>query len=728
MIRVYAVLVLLVALVCSSTLAQESNLNTFKIKVHDEETKQAVAGVTVSIKDSEISTVTDTNGVAQLSNIANGDQTIVIFSAGYETKELTFTFPLVDQSEKLVSIKVNNEIEEVLITSTRTGREIDDVPTRVEAIDEEEVEEKSNMRSSNVSMLLNESTGIKVQQTSATSYTQSIRIQGLDGRYTQILKDGFPAFGGFSGSLSLLDIPPLDLKQVEIIKGPSATFYGGGAIAGVVNFISREPEEKPVTSMIFNQTSARGTDFSIFNSRRFNRVGYTFLGSINYQKEYDVDDDDFTELPRTNSFNLNPRLFFYLDDKTRLMVGNSTTYQKREGGDIFAIRNQSDELHQYIELNNSLRNITTLQFDRDYSQGRKIVARQSIAFFNREIEIPNYLFKGRQFNSYTDISYFHPIKEHALVFGFNAVYDRFKEDTNGIDLTRRNETRRTFGGYAQDSFNITEKLSMEAGFRLDHVKDYGFFSLPRVSLLYRFTDHLSSRFSVGLGYKAPSIFTEEAETLVFQNVLPIGNSLKAERSRGGTFDVNYRNTIGEKFSYSLNQMFFYTEIKDPLVLLSSSTNLYSFINSDQPIKSSGFETNVRLSYDIVKLFAGYTFTNAKAKYLTGNQILPLTPKSKINSALLFEKEADYKIGLEAYYTSNQYLSNRFRTRPYWVLGAFGEKTFGKFSLFLNAENFTDTRQSRFSTVVFPPHQTPTFSEIYTHTEGRIINGGIKVRL
>ena len=101
------------------------------------------------------------------------------------------------------------------------------------------------MRSANVSMVLSESTGIKVQQTSATSNTQSIRIQGLDGRYTQILKDGFPSFGGFSGSISLLDIPPLDLKQVEIIKGPSATFFGGGAIAGVVNFISKEPGEGP---------------------------------------------------------------------------------------------------------------------------------------------------------------------------------------------------------------------------------------------------------------------------------------------------------------------------------------------------------------------------------------------------------------------------------------------------------------------------------------------------
>ncbi|HRH44221.1 MAG TPA: TonB-dependent receptor, partial [Pyrinomonadaceae bacterium] len=543
-----------------------------------------------------------------------------------------------------------------------------------------------------------------------------------------ILKDGFPAFGGFSGSLSLLDIPPLDLKQVEIIKGASSTFYGGGAIAGVVNFISKEPEEKPVTNLILNQTSALGTDFSLFRTQKFELVGYSFLGSVNYQKEYDVDDDNFTELPLTKSFNLNPRIFFYPDDKTRLLIGNSTTYQNRKGGDVFVIRGKSNNLHQYFENNNSFRNITTFQFDRELSNGRHIVVKQSLAFFNREIAIPNYIFNGRQFNSYTDLSYFHPIKKHTLVFGFNAVYDQFREKQIVANLNKRDETRTTVGGYVQDSFDLTNKFSIEAGFRVDAVKNYGTFALPRISLLYKFTDNLSSRVSFGLGYKTPSIFTEEAETLLFENVLPIGNTLKAEKSRGGTFDVNYKKAIGEKFSFAVNQMFFYTEIEKPLVLNPNLNGTFTFSNADQSVKSSGFETNVRASYDIVKLFAGYTFTNAKARYLSGNQILPLTPKSKINSALLFEKESNFKTGIEAYFTSSQFLSNRSRTRPYWVLGIFGEKTFGKYSLFINAENITDTRQSRFGQVVFPPFNNPTFAEIYTHTEGRVFNGGIKIRL
>ena len=709
-------------------MAQGSSAQTtFKVTVKDETTKEPIAGANVTVKDTSISATTDAQGTAQLSSIPDGVQTVVVFSPGYETKELTFTFPLTSQTETVVFMTVNNEVGEVTVVSTRTGREIDDVPTRVEAIDEEEVDEKTNMRPANVSMVLNESTGIKVQQTSATSNTQSVRIQGLDGRYTQLLKDGFPAFGGFSGSISLLDILPLDLKQVEIIKGPSATFYGGGAISGVINFISKEPEDRSVTSIIFNQTTALGTDFSIFNARKFEHFGYTFLGSVNYQNEYDVDEDDFTELPNTTAFTLSPRFFFYPDNKTRLIVGNTIAYQNRKGGDVFVIRGLGDNFHQYFENNHSLRNITTLQFERQFVDGSRLMAKQSLAFFNREIEVPDYVFEGRQFNSYTDVSYLRTVNDHVLVFGFNAVYDQFRETPNNTPIPR-DETRTTFGGYAQDSFTITDKLSLEAGLRLDHLRNYGTFALPRVSALYRFTNRLTSRLSFGFGYKAPSIFTEEAETLLFRNVLPIGNTLQAERSRGGTVDINYRNTIGEKFSYSLNQMFFYTEIEDPLVLLETTNGSFRFVNAEQLVRSRGFETNARLAYDIVKLFAGYTFTHAKAGYLAGNQVLPLTPRSRINSALLFEKEASFKTGIEAYYTSSQFLSDGFRARPFWVLGVFGEKTFGKYGLFINFENITDTRQGRFSQVVFPPHQRPTFAELYTHTEGRVINGGLKIRL
>lgn len=723
---VYAAALLCQVMFAAHPVSAQNNAS-LKLIIQNKDTNEGVAEAVAAIKGVGISSVADAAGRAALTNVPNGEQIIVISSPGYETVEIKLVFPLTDLSERTILLSIDNEVGEVTITSTRTGREIDAEPSRVEAIDEEEIDEKISMRPANVSMVLNESTGIKVQQTSATSNTQSVRIQGLDGRYTQILKDGFPAFGGFSGSLSVLEIPPLDLKQVEIIKGPAATLFGGDAIAGVVNFVTKDPEEKPVTTLIFNQTSALGTDFSAFNSQKFSTFGYTLHGSVNYQKAYDVDDDDFTELPNTNSFTFSPKLLFYVGEKTTLTVGNSTSYQNRKGGDIFVLKDQADGFHQYFEKNRSFRNISTFNLNHEFDDGGRLFVKQSLAFFSRELTTPNYLFKGRQSNSYSDVSYARVFGKHAFVFGGSAVYDQFREDALTVNPLPRNETRTTIGGFIQDTVDLTEKLSLEAGFRLDLSKDYGTFALPRVSLLYRFNDNLTSRIGFGLGYKTPTMFTEEAERLLFRNVFPVGNTLEAERSKGGTFDVNYRNNFGENFSYSINQMFFYTEITDPLILRPDVNGVYRFANSTSSVISKGFETNARLGYGIARLFVGYTFTDAKAGYLPGDRTLTLLPKNKINSALVFEKHESFKAGAEFYYASRQTLEDRSLSRRIAVFGIFGEKTFGKYSLFINAENLTDVRQGRYGPVALPPHQNPTFAELYTHTEGRIFNGGVKVR-
>lgn len=716
---------LAILLTAYSAFAQTAITVTFIVKNKD--TKESIADASVRVKDSESGAVTDKNGRADLTIVADGDQTIEIFSPGFEPLVLKLTFPLTDVPERIVFLELNNEVGDVTITSTRTGREIDSEPSRVEAIDEEEIDEKISMRPGNVSMVLHESTGIQVQQTSATSNTQSVRIQGLDGRYTQILKDGFPAFGGFSGSLSVLEIPPLDLKQVEVIKGPAATLFGGDAIAGVVNFVTKDPEEKPVTTLILNQTSALGTDISVFNSRKFSRFGYTLLGSANYQKPYDVDDDDFTELPRVLAFGISPKLIFNIDRKTTLAVGNSTSFQDRKGGDTFVLNGRADALHQYFEQNKSIRNITTFNLDHEFADGSRLFVKQSFALFKRDLTTQDYAFSGSQFHSYTDVSYARAYGKHAVVVGGSGVFDKFRELTPRI-LTPRNETRSSIGLFIQDTVDLTDKLSLEAGFRVDHTKDHGTFVLPRISVLYKFSEHLTTRVGFGLGYKTPTMFTEEAEELLFRGVMPVGSSLRAERSKGGTFDVNYRNTIGDKFSYSINQMFFFTEIADPIILRPDAGNVYRFSNAASPVTSKGFETNVRLGYSIAKLFLGYTFTDAKAGYLAGDRRLTLLPKHKINSSLVFEKESDFKTGVEFYYGSSQTLSDRSRTRSLGEIGLFGEKTFGKYSLFINAENLTDVRQSRYGRVVGPPHQNPSFAELYTHTEGRIFNGGIKIRL
>ena len=180
--------------------------------------------------------ISNTDGICRFDNVPDGRTIFNISFVGYEASIVTLNFP--EDNNKIIEIELeegDEELEEVVISTTRSSRTIIDIPTRIEVITGEELGEKAAMNSSNIGMLLRETTGVQIQQTSLSSGNMSIRIQGLDGRYTQILKDGFPLYGGFAGGLSIMQIPPLDLKQVELIKGSNSTLYGGGAIAGLVN-------------------------------------------------------------------------------------------------------------------------------------------------------------------------------------------------------------------------------------------------------------------------------------------------------------------------------------------------------------------------------------------------------------------------------------------------------------------------------------------------------------
>lgn len=705
---------------------------TLLIKTQNSENKSPVSA-SIQIKGTIQGYTTDTTGFSSISFPFDGSFTLVITSISYREKNISISIPYRSDTLIIDLETEEEELEEVIIQSTRTSRTIANVPTRVETIELEEIDEKNNMRPANVAMLLHESTGIQVQQTSATSGNASIRIQGLDGRYTQLLKDGFANFGNFSSGLSVLEIPPLDLKQVEIIKGPASPLFGGGAIAGVVNFISKTPKEKPEYSFILNHSNIGQSNIGAFISSRDNKSGFTLLALYNRQKTYDVDDDDFTEVPEANEITIHPKLFLYLNNATTLILGNSFTKGNRIGGDIVVINNHADASHQYFEANKTIRNLTTLELEKNFSQSSKLVAKQSFSFFDRSITIPSYTFHGKDYNSYTDVSYIANAGKHALVVGGNFLYYGFREEANPAG--NRDNTGKTGGVYSQHTWDASDKIKLETGLRID-LADYTnpvysnneVFVLPRISLLVKYNANWSSRIGGGIGYKTPTLFTEETETIQYRNVEQLNNVI-SERSYGGTADINYRTTIGENLSFSFNHMFFYTTIDHPLVLENAMPGTFRFANAAMPVQSAGFETNARFIFkEHFKLFLGYTFTDTKAKYLTGNQFLPLVPKNKLNSALIYEKEGVIKLGLEGYFTGRQYLSDGSQTPAFEELGFMAEKIFNKFSLYINFENFTDTRQSRYKNVVNGSHLEPTFDEIWTHTEGFVFNGGVKIKL
>ncbi len=154
--------------------------------------------------------------------------------------------------------------EEITVYATRSDVRIQDSSLRVEVLPREEIEEKMLMTPGDIVMMLNEMGGMRVQTTSPSLGAASVRMQGMRGRYTRFLSDGLPLFGQQGAGLGLLQIPPMDLGQVEVIKGNSSALYGAGAMAGVVNLISRRPTAQPVREFLINRTTLGGTDATGF--------------------------------------------------------------------------------------------------------------------------------------------------------------------------------------------------------------------------------------------------------------------------------------------------------------------------------------------------------------------------------------------------------------------------------------------------------------------------------
>lgn len=718
------------------TINSASGQNSFKAILKDSSTAEILIGATAVLKGTANGGISNTNGEATVLNIPDGENTIVFSYIGYRTSEHTFIFPRSSDVPVFIFLPPNaDELEEIIIEATRGNKTIENIPTRVEVLTEE-IDEASTMDPSKIAHLITHSTGIQVQQTSATSNTANVRIQGLDGRYTQILKDGSPLYGGFSGSLSIMQIPPLDLRQVEYIKGGASTLYGGGAISGLINLISKEPTHEE-TLLHLNGSHLGAFDVNAFMSRRIGKLGFTMLGQRNTHRYFDADKDGFSDLPQISKFNLNPKLFFYLSEKTKLTVGGTFTDETRQGGDVNLMNHENPDTNHFYKEVNEINRVTT-QMKLDYRPGgnNSLTIRNSFNIFHRGLEIipskalRQYRFSGKQLSSFSEIAYTARHKENVFITGINFYSDNLWEDRLQ-SVILRNEEYKTFGGFANYVFDIGKKVTMESGFRGDYVMDEKFFALPRISVLFKWHPKLTTRIGGGMGYRNPTIFNQEAELLGYQNVLPIDkNKVSAEQSYGGNMDIGYKTAIGKNFFININQMFFFTYLDKPLVIADTgiASGIYSFENANGHTQSLGGETFFKFGFYQFVLFAGYTYTEATNHFSDSVSALTLTPKHSLKGDLLFSVTGKWRIGLDYEFKSSQVLSNRTRTRDYWTYGAVIEYTWKNFTFFGNVENYTNFRQTNFGSLRSGPYNTPQFTEVWAPLDGIVFNAGLKIRL
>lgn len=712
--------------------------NTFRavIQNDDDEETELLEGATAQVAGTQIAAVADSNGVILLQNIPDGEHTIEFSSLGYFKRKIKVTFPQ-KVSDAVTEIELQTqaeEMEDVVIATTRNYQKAEYSTTIVTVVDEAEVEEASHDKMSDVSHVVKEQPGVQIQRTSATAGTMNIRLQGLNGKYVQLLKDGFPLFGGFSNVIGVTQIPPLDIKQVEIIKGPSSTLYGGDAIAGVINLISKTPTEKPVYDLMFNGESANAYDAGLYAAQKVKWFAFSLMGLYRWQFEKDWDGDHFTETPKLQRYAFSPQLFFDISKKAKLNIGANYTFEDRLGGTLEYIRGENDTAYNYFEKNISEHISSNFKFEYDFDSNGKLTVKNAINYFSRDLKIPTYFFRGRQLASMSEINYRFIRKKHDVVVGVDFRNDKFTEGSDSSSINR-SYSFLTYGAFAQYIYNASDKTTVQVGFRLDYNNVYKIYALPHFALRQKWNNIFSTRLNVGMGYKLPTIFQDESEQARFAGVQAISADVKPELSLGGTIGLKIKLPNFNGLNVSISQLYFLTHIFRPVLPQTTAdtscpncTKL-NYANVNGYIRSGGVETGIQLSYRGIGLSFVYTLTDNNRKVDNVRSIAPLTSKHIIYILAGYEIK-NFSIGLDAYYYSPVKLSDGTQGKQIWEVGINVQYSFKHILLFANFENIADIRQTTYGPTVFPNpgYSNPRFSEIYAPLEGRLFNAGFKLRL
>lgn len=616
----------------------------------------------------------------------------------------------------------DDEAEEIVVQATRTGRRVQDEPIRVDVIGREEIEEKLLMTPGNIAMLVSETPGVRVQVTSPALGAANIRMQGMKGRYTQLLSDGLPLHGGQASSIGLLQIPPTDLGQVEVIKGAASALYGPSALGGVINLVSRRPAAAPLGELLLNRTSRDGRDITAYASTPLaGGWSASITGGVHQQSRKDLDSDGWTDIPGYDRWTARPRLFWDGPDGASVFLTIGAMNEQRDGGTMPG-RTVSDGRSFPQALDSERRDaglVAEIPLDGLTAHVRaSAMAQDDSHRFGEMIE------NDRHRTIFGEASLTGRSGGTSWLAGAAFQADIFRSDAfPGFDYSYTAP-----GLFAQVEHNLGDSLTLAGSGRWDAHSEYGSKLSPRLSMLYR-TGPWTVRAALGHGFYAPTPFVEEIEETGLSRLEPHGK-LKAETADTASLDVGYASGPVEA-SITL----FASNIDNAVRLHTTGPDSVRLVNANGTTRTRGAELLLRYRWETFAITGSYVHVDATEPEAdgTGRRTAPLTPRHTAGLVAMWEEHGKGRIGLEVYYTGRQQLDGnpyRSRGRSYFELGFLGEVVLGNVSLFVNAENLLDVRQTKYDPLQLP-QQAPDGRwtvDAWAPTEGFVVNGGIRLRL
>jgi outer membrane receptor for ferrienterochelin and colicins len=654
-------------------------------------------------------------------SVPAGTVQIAVVREGFARATTTQQLQAGQQQSVIIELQPEPVVEEeiTVVATTRTDKRLEDSPMRVEVLNREEIEEKMLMTPGDIVMMLNEMGGMRVQATSPSLGAASVRIQGMRGRYTRFLSDGLPLFGEQVGALGLLQIPPMDLGQVEVIKGVASSLYGAGAMGGVVNLISRRPGKEPLRDVLLNRSTRGGTDAVLFLSAPLSdRWGVTMLGSGHWQQRTDVNDDTWADLPGYARGVFRPRLFWDGGNGSTFFATTGLTVEDRNGGSMPGTTLPSAGV-VYPEALETVRLDGGAVGQRLLGRRYVVTARLAFAQQRHNHQFGGVLERDRHDTAFGEVAVRGAAGRQTWVAGAAVEHDAYRP----ADLPQFAHAFTVPGVFVQDDVALTRWMSLSASGRLDHHSEYGTFFSPRIGALLR-SGRWNSRLSAGTGFFGPSALTEETEAAGLTR-LSIPRALRAEKGQSASLDLS-RTDGPAAYTVTL----FASRVQHPIDVDRSAG--MTLTNLPNPTTNVGVELLGTIRHAPFALTTTYTYVRARESEGSQRLDAPLTPRHSAGLVGMWEREDAGRVGVEVYYTGVQRLEDnpfRVESEPYVILGLLAERQFGRVRLFVNGENLGGVRQTRWNPLIRPARAADGrwTVDAWAPLEGRNVNGGIRFR-
>ena len=508
---------------------------------------------------------TEETGRFEFEGILPGEYHLEVFAAGF--MDFHSEPYVVEKNTQIIDVKLFKKLEEeIVVTATRTPKLYDEVPVKTEVITARDIETK---QATQLAESLSFTSGLRVENNCQNCNFTQVRINGMEGKYSQILVDNSPIFSSMIGVYGLEQIPMEMLNRVEVVKGGGSALYGGNAVSGVVNVLTKEPQRNH-TSLRLHQEANHGEPYTNLGfqnslvSKNGNSKGF-FFANYKRRQPVDLNGDQLSETGKLRSTNFGVNFyntFTGIDGKLKL--GFLRLAENRRGGDLFDLPPHRANVAEWIS--SDLVNLSAdwnhyLSGNLYYNVSASHVHAARETYYGSRMDIDAY---GSSKNPVTFLNtqLNYQLGEHLFSAGGQFRGERIEDKALGYGRMI-DDAYNEFGLFIQDDFKIRRGPSLLAGLRITkHSLIDNIIFNPRMSILVNFLKSLNWRTTFSTGYRAPQIFDEDL------HITQVG---------GEGMVIENAPDLKEEKSYSLSTGIDYGSVNGPIVTQVSLEGFYTLL-------------------------------------------------------------------------------------------------------------------------------------------------------